>query len=234
MAAVSATFAGLMFGAQAADLGYPPVQAPVAVAPTPFNWTGWYVGVNGGGASGRQDPFNLITDRFDSLSTSTSGGLVGGTLGAQAQAGSVLLGIEADIDWAHITGSTTAIPTVGGVPVSAFPVTAQTSIDTQSTLRLRAGLPLNNWLPYLTAGVAVLDAKTNLTTPAGVPVCGGIFNGCSGASHQIGAALGGGVEYAFTRNWSAKLEYLYVTAASLDISRNNEIRAGLNYRFSGF
>ena len=116
MAAVSATFAGLTFGAQAADLGYPPVQAPVAAAPTPFNWTGWYVGVNGGGAWGRQDPFNIITDRFDSLSTSISGGLVGGTLGAQAQAGSVLLGIEADIDWAHITGSTTVTPTVGFGP----------------------------------------------------------------------------------------------------------------------
>jgi outer membrane immunogenic protein len=212
MAAVSATFAGLTFSAQAADLGY----APAAAAPTPFNWTGWYVGVNGGGAWGRQDPFNVITDRFDSLSTSISGGLVGGTIGAQAQAGSVLLGVEADIDWAHITGSTTATPTVGGVPL--VPVTASTSIDTQSTLRLRAGLPLSNWLPYLTAGVAVLDAMTNLTTPAGA-VCGGaIFNGCSGANHQIGAALGGGVEYAFTQNWSVKLEYLYVTAASLDIS----------------
>jgi opacity protein-like surface antigen len=114
VAAVSAIFAGLMFGAQAADLGFPPVQAPAAVAPTPFNWTGWYVGVNGGGAWGRQDPFNIITDRFDPLSTSISGGLVGGTLGAQAQAGSVLLGIEADIDWAHITGTTTVTPTVGG------------------------------------------------------------------------------------------------------------------------
>ena len=232
MAAVSATFAGLMFGAQAADLGYPPVYAPPTAAPTPFNWTGWYVGVNGGGAWGRQDPFNIITDRFDSFSASISGGLVGGTLGAQAQAGSVLLGIEADIDWAHITGSTTVTPTVGGVPL--VPVTASTSIDTQSTLRLRAGLPLNNWLPYLTAGVAVLEAKTNLTTPAGVAVCGGIFSGCSGSNRQIGAALGGGVEYAFTPNWSAKLEYLYVTAASLDISHNNEIRAGVNYRFTGF
>jgi hypothetical protein len=43
-----------------------------------------------------------------------------------------------------------------------------------------------------------------------------------------------GVEYAFTPNWSAKAEYLYVTAASLDISHNNEIRAGVNYRFGGF
>jgi outer membrane immunogenic protein len=80
----------------------------------------------------------------------------------------------------------------------------------------------------------VLEAKTNLATPAGVAVCGGIFNGCSGANRQIGAALGAGIEYAFTPSWSVKGEYLYVTAASLDISHNNEIRAGVNYRFGGF
>jgi outer membrane immunogenic protein len=118
LAFVAATSAALTLGtAHAADLPLPPAAAPVAAAP--FNWTGWYVGMNGGGASGRQDPFNIITDRFDSLSTSISGGLVGG---AQAQAGSVLLGIEADIDWAHITGSTTATPTVGGASGSGHGV----------------------------------------------------------------------------------------------------------------
>jgi outer membrane immunogenic protein len=232
------SFAGLGFmtalimpvAASAAEMAVK-TPSPATTTPTTFNWTGWYVGVNGGGAWGSQDPFNIITDRFDALSTSISGGLAGGTIGAQAQAGNVLVGVEADIDWAHITGSTTATPTVGGAPL--VPVTASTMIDTQSTLRVRAGVPLNYWLPYLTAGVALLDAKTDLTTPAGA-VCGGdIFKTCSGANHQIGAALGGGVEYAFTDHWSVKLEYLYVTAASLDISHDNEIRAGVNYRFTG-
>jgi outer membrane immunogenic protein len=215
--------------ASAADMAVK-APSPAPSAPTTFNWTGWYLGVNGGGAWGRQDPLNIITDRFDPLAASTSGGLVGGTIGFQAQAANVLVGVEADIDWAHITGSTTATPTVGGAPL--VPITASTRIDTQSTLRVRAGVPVDKWLPYLTAGLAVLDAKTDLTTPAGA-VCGGIFSGCSGANHQIGAALGGGVEYAFTNNWSVKLEYLYVTAASLDISHTNEIRAGVNYRFTG-
>jgi opacity protein-like surface antigen len=53
------------------------------------------------------------------------------------------------------------------------------------------------------------------------------------ANKQIGAALGAGVEYGITQNVSAKLEYLYLTAASLDISHHSEIRAGLNYRFGG-
>ena len=50
---------------------------------------------------------------------------------------------------------------------------------------------------------------------------------------QVGAVLGAGIEYGFTPNISAKLEYLYLTAASLDISHHSEIRLGLNYRFGG-
>jgi outer membrane immunogenic protein len=223
--AVIAMLAGFVASAQAADLALP-MKAPATPA---YNWSGWYVGINGGGASGRQDPFNIITDRFDSLSTSISGGMVGGTIGLQFALGNMLLGVEGDVDWARITGSTTATPTVGGVPI--VPVTAQTDIDNQGTLRLRAGVPVGNWLPYATAGVAFLGAHTSLTGPGGVAACGGIFSACSGTNHQIGVAFGGGVEYGFTPNWSVKLEYLQVTAASLEISHDNEIRAGLNYRF---
>jgi hypothetical protein len=47
-------------------------------------------------------------------------------------------------------------------------------------------------------------------------------------------ALGGGLEYSITQSLSAKLEYLYITAASLEVSRHGEeVRAGLNYRFGG-
>jgi outer membrane immunogenic protein len=218
--------------AYSADLAPAPiVRAPVA-APVPYSWTGLYVGVNGGGAWGSQDPYNIITNRFDPLSTSISGGLFGGTVGAQVQVSYVVLGLEADLDWANIKGSTSAVPTVGGVPVTALPINAETTIDWESTVRLRAGLALNNVMAYVTGGLALQEAKTTLTTPLG-PVCGGIFSGCSGTDRAIGAALGAGVEYGFTPNLSAKLEFLYVTGASLEISRTSEIRGGLNYRFTG-
>jgi hypothetical protein len=57
--------------------------------------------MDGGYAWGEQDPFNIITDRFDSLSADISGGVFGGTFGAQIQAGHVVMGLEADIDWAN-------------------------------------------------------------------------------------------------------------------------------------
>ena len=54
----------------------------------------------------------------------------------------------------------------------------------------------------------------------GGAACGAILTGCAGANKQLGAALGGGVEYGFTPNLSAKLEYLHVTAVSLDVSQS--------------
>jgi opacity protein-like surface antigen len=56
---------------------------------------------------------------------------------------------------------------------------------------------------------------------------------CTGTNRQAGLALGAGLEYGITESLSAKLEYLYTTAASLEVSRHSEIRAGLNYRFGG-
>ena len=222
---------GLAPFAMAADISVP-YKAPVAVAAPVYNWTGFYLGVNGGYAWGQQDPFNIITNRFDSLSTSLSGGVVGGTSGAQVQVSHVVLGVETDIDWANIKGSTVATPSVGGVPLGA--VNASTKIKWESTARARVGYANNNWLFYGTGGLALLGAKTDLTTASGAAVCGGILSNCSGSNRQLGAALGGGLEYGFTPNLSAKLEYLYITAASLEVSRHSEVRAGLNYRFGGF
>ena len=67
----------------AADLPQRPVASPL-LTPTPvYNWTGIYVGLNGGGGWGRQDPLNLITNRFDGNSVDFSGGVFGGTAGAR-------------------------------------------------------------------------------------------------------------------------------------------------------
>jgi len=232
----TASFAALV-SAQAADLPmaptYQPPPAPVVVRQV-YNWTGFYVGVNGGYGSGKQDPLNIITNRFDNLSTNISGGAFGGTFGAQIQAGHVVMGLEADIDWASITGSSVINPTAGGMVVSALgPFNSKTLIDWESTARVRVGYANDNWLFYGTGGLALLGAKTTLTTLGGTAVCGGVFAGCTPTSRQAGLALGAGLEYGITPELSAKLEYLYITAASLEVSSHGEIRAGLNYRFGG-
>src|ERR1039457_5959053 len=231
---VLAVFVGAVHPVTAADLPTRPAYAPAPMmSPVPvYNWTGIYVGINGGYGWGSQDPLSIITNRFDSASLGFSGGVFGGTAGAQIQSGHVVIGFEADLDWANMKGSGTFVPSIGGVSGPA--ITASTNIDWESTARVRVGYANQNWLFYGTGGMAVLGAKTNLTTAGGASCASLILiASCSGFSKQIGAALGAGVEYGITPDVSAKLEYLYITAASLDVSSHSEIRLGLNYRFGG-
>ena len=229
-AATAVLAIGLAPFAQAADLSVP-YKAPVPMAAPSYNWTGFYLGVNGGYGWGQQDPFNIITNRFDSVNVNFSGGIFGGTAGAQIQMAHVVLGLESDIDWANIKGSSTVSATGFGAPFGPF--NASTSITSVSTARARVGYAQDNWLWYATGGAAILRAKTDLTTVAGGTVCGTAGLNCSGASRRVGAALGAGVEYGFAPNWSLKAEYLYIAAAALEISHVNEFRLGVNYRFGG-
>ena len=64
----------------AADLPRAPVAAPVSV-PMIYNWTGLYVGLNGGYGWGRQDPLNLLSHQFDRADFNINGGMIGGTIG---------------------------------------------------------------------------------------------------------------------------------------------------------
>lgn len=233
----SATVASLLTAvacARAADLPMRPEYpaAAPAVVQQVYNWTGFYVGVNGGYGWGSQDPLNIITDRFDKFSHGISGGAIGGTLGAQIQAGHVVMGLEADLDWADITGTSVTTATAGGVFLGG-PFNAKSNIDWESTVRARVGYANDNWLFYGTGGLALLGAKTTLTTAGGAAVCGAVFANCTPTNRQAGLALGAGIEYGLTPALSAKLEYLYIAAASLEVSTYSEIRAGLNYRFGG-
>jgi outer membrane immunogenic protein len=208
----------------------PPMLSPVPI----YNWTGFYVGVNGGYGWGSQNPLALLPGAFISSQSSynINGGLFGGTVGAQIQSGHVVLGLEGDADWAGIKGTST-VPTF----VGALPVTLRLSSQTTGfgTLRTRFGYAADNWLFYGTGGIAVLNASVKGASIAGVP-CGsvGILPNCESSSLRPGIAAGLGVEYGFTQNWSAKVEYLWAGAVSGASTQSvNTIRAGLNYRFGG-
>jgi outer membrane immunogenic protein len=187
-----------------------PAKAPFYVPPA-WTWTGFYIGVNGGGGWGRSDfsaPF--ATGSFD-----TSGWLVGGTLGYNYQMGPAVLGIEGDIDYSDIRGSA---PCAGA--------TCETRNNWLSTVRGRLGYSFGQFMPYVTGGLAVGDIKSSI---AGIG---------SATETKAGWTVGGGVEAHISGPWTAKLEYLYVdlgrggTVLGSD-SRftTNIVRAGLNYKF---
>lgn len=82
IATATALFATFI-SARAADLPMGPAPEYKAPVPYVYNWTGFYIGVNGGWGGGQQEPFNIFTDRFDAFTAPLSGWMFGGTAGAQ-------------------------------------------------------------------------------------------------------------------------------------------------------
>jgi len=205
--------------AMAADLPRQmPAKAP-AYVPVAYNWTGFYLGINGGYGWGRSS-----WDGFGSGNFNTSGGLIGGTIGYNWQgAGSPwVFGLEGDVDWASIRGSFANAACPGG---------CETKSSWLATVRGRAGYAFDRVLPYITGGLAVGDIQANRPGFAGM------------SDTRAGWTVGAGIEAAIVDRWTAKVEYLYTdlgssscSAASCGINtnvsaRNNLLRAGLNYRF---
>ena len=212
---------------QAADLGprgpiYKGVPAPTYMA---FDWSGFYIGINGGYGFGKSH------HNFDAVGTTTgdynvTGALAGGTVGYNWQMGSYVFGGEADFDWSNIKGSAPC-------PNPAF--TCGTENNWLGTARGRLGYAFNRWLPYFTGGAAFGSVKATISPSAGFP---------GATSTRIGWVVGGGLEYAAWNYWSVKLEYNYVDLGSFNcgagctgtgvdnVSFNTHIvRAGINYRF---
>jgi outer membrane immunogenic protein len=228
LASVGSVLLSVLSPVFAADL--PPI--PVKGAPAPYiapyyNWTGFYVGINGGYGWGTS------SHTFPTAGTTTgnfgvSGLLVGGTLGYNWQFGAFVFGLEGDMDWSNIKGST-ACPGAG--------FTCETRNNWLGTGRGRIGYAFDRWLPYFTAGGAYGDIKATVIGPVVTT---------SESASRFGWTIGGGVEAAVFGNWTAKVEYLYVDLGSFDCSaagcqtgggvdtvtfKTNIVRAGLNYRF---
>lgn len=197
-----------------------------------MNWTGFYVGVNGGYGWG-----DAITATIDdpvkrksfSRTSSNPGGFVGGgQLGYNWQTGYWVFGFEADIQYADLGG--------------AIEWTTYNNLNLKNgdgqyfgTIRARLGYAIERSLFYATGGFAY----------------GGLLdNSLSGKStSNQGFALGGGFEYAFTENWTGRIEGLYVNleskAKSAAVTVNGAVynvstsptdgaglfRAGVNYKF---
>jgi outer membrane immunogenic protein len=195
-----------------------PAKAP-AYVPAGYNWTGFYVGINGGYGWGRS--------RWSGFGTSTdpSGGMAGLTGGYNWQAlGSPwVFGLEGDIDWSDLRGSFTN---------AACPSGCETRNNWLGTVRGRVGYAFDRVMPYVTGGLAVGDIEANQGGFAGVH------------DTKAGWTAGGGIEAALgATKWTAKIEYLHVDLGNADCGgtacsvptrvgfHSDLVRAGLNLRF---
>jgi len=161
-----------------------PAKAPMVTPAPVYNWTGFYVGIDGGYGWGRHDRLN---DTGFANSYDSKGGLFGGHAGYNRQFGQWILGIEGDAHWTNIKGDDGA---VGGT-------LDQTTTRFLGSIRGRGGIAWNQFLLFGTGGWSF--ANLNHFNPAGVPT--------DNSANRNGPTAGGGVQWAFNQNWSIGAEY---------------------------
>ncbi|MBF9234339.1 outer membrane protein [Microvirga alba] len=232
---------GFAGAAAAADL---PVRAapPAPIIVPLFTWTGFYVGVNAGGAWNSNSNHGVFVPGvgFVEGNNNNNGGFTGGgQIGYNYQVGSFVIGAETDIQYADIGRSRNNDFLFLNPALVGFR-NNNNSGNYFGTVRARAGVAFDRTLVYLTGGFAYGDV-------------GGGDRFFGGSSSNGGWTVGGGVEYAFTNNITARLEGLYVNlernknndffalglvnTVGLTNNKNNEfgvVRAGLNYKFNTF
>jgi outer membrane immunogenic protein len=228
--------------ASAADLPAPYTKAPPPIIAI-YDWSGFYIGINGGGATSH-NCWGLNNDGITGTGVlspaagegchDATGGLVGGQIGYRWQSTNWVFGVEAQGDWADLFGSNTSLFYGPGFE-------NQTSTDAIGLFTGQVGYAWNNVLLYVKGGAAVTDNKYN-------GVIGGVVLDQVNDT-RWGGAVGAGLEVGFAPNWSVGAEYdhLFMDNPNLNFnfvgggfSRSDNIRQDvdmatvrLNYRFGG-
>jgi outer membrane immunogenic protein len=206
----------------AADL---PARAPVytkapVVAPV-YNWSGFYIGLNAGGASSH-NCWDLTANFLQGAVPPTSvgchdatGALVGGQIGYRWQMTNWVFGLEAQGDWANLKGSN--ISTLG--TFAGQPFLNQTKIDSLGLFTGQIGYAWNNVLLYAKGGAAV--THDNYAGISQIAVVALPANAAFDQAHDTrwGGAIGTGLEFRFAPNWSIAVEYdhLFMGSSSANL-----------------
>jgi outer membrane immunogenic protein len=229
-------------GAQAADLAARPyTKAPPPMIAPIYDWSGFYIGINGGGGSSHKC-WDLLNDTLGPVIPAAAegchnatGGTVGGQIGYRWQASAWVFGLEAQGNWAGFKGS--------NINVSSATTLDQSRINAFGLFTGQVGYAWNNVLLYVKGGAAVTSDKfETFDIPTGL-------QNDSAKQTRWGAAVGAGLEYGFAPNWSVAFEYDHMFMGSRDVdfytlagfyNTTDHIRqdvdlftARINYRFGG-
>jgi len=235
--------AGLAFAALiaspafAADLAF---RAPSLVLASAPNWTGFYIGANGGygwsHSSTTADPFQSFAVPAAAVPAfgvgqQLAGALAGLQLGYNYQMANWVLGVEGDFDGAGLNNSSQAFapdPLLGGGGTATDSFMAHEDVRWLATARGRLGYVWGPSMLYVTGGGAWENVKDNylLTTDTGA----GTFAEAAGASittTRSGWVAGGGFEWMINPRWIARLEYLYYGFNNSNSSASISIPCGV-------
>jgi outer membrane immunogenic protein len=230
----------LASAASAADMAVPSsgpyVAPPPAVARPFYDWTGVYVGANGGWAQTHAcwDQVLAGVVVVDGCHD-VSGGMLGGQIGFRQQVGFWVWGVEAQGDWVDINGSRTSVINPA--------VLETTKVQGLGLFTAQGGYTWGPALLYFKGGAAVTRSRFDASA-------GGANLGTLNVTRG-GGVVGVGFEYEFFKNWSAGVEYdhLFMGKATSTFAGVNPILPGannqisqdvdmvtlrINYRFAGY
>ena len=199
--------------ALAADL--PSRRASPVFVPAPvFSWTGFYIGGQVGYGFGRDsaaiDARAIGAPALFAYGGSSSGVVGGGHVGynyalgnnAILGASGLVVGLEGDVDGSD-TRANGDLGVALGTPAGLL--TGRVKTDIQGSARGRLGIAVDRLLVYATGGAAFGDFNSSYTLNLPPIAAGSLY-----FDHvRVGYTVGGGVEYAVTRNWSLRAEYRY-------------------------
>jgi outer membrane immunogenic protein len=229
---------GVASPALAADLPARTYKAPPPAIVAMYDWSGFYIGANGGWGTSRKcwDFAGTATARLVANigegCHDADGGTAGGQIGYNWQAGGWVFGLEAQGNWADFQGSNVS---------AAFPAfTNRSKIEAFGLFTGRVGYAWNNALLYVRGGGAVASDKYDYFTTVG-----GLGVGTASET-RWGATVGAGLEYGFTPNWSVAVQYDHLFLGSRDIGFASPtltvdrikqdadvVTARINYRWGG-
>ncbi len=190
--------------ALAADLPAKVYTKAPAVIPPIYNWSGFYVGINGGGGSARDcwtlnSLAGIAVPAVAEGCHNATGGMVGGQIGYRWQSANWVFGVEAQGDWTDFKGSN-ASNLLAGTAFAGL-LTNQTKVDALGLFTGQVGYAWNNVLWYVKGGAAVTDNKYNgLFTPTGFVID-------TASTTRWGGTVGTGIEIGFAPGWSVAFEY---------------------------
>jgi len=221
-----------------------------------YKWTGFYVGLNAGYGFGGDNNYSLSP-----VSTNWTAAVVGGGVAEPSfKPHGFVGGIQAGADWrfsnVFLIGleSDIQISDIGdknrGIADGLYSVPGETKIQQDlkwfGTTRLRFGvLPMERLLAYATGGLAYGKVKSS----ASVSFIDGELYAGSKSKVETGYVIGGGLEFAFTKNIFMRREYLYYDLGRRGVplltisggipqesngsftTRGNIMRMGVNYKF---
>jgi outer membrane immunogenic protein len=217
-------------GATAATAADMATKAPLPAPGPIYNWTGLYIGINGGGGQSH-DCWNMNGALLFGFSPAVAegcnggtGAVVGGQIGYRYQVNNFVFGIEGQGDWANMSGSnaSTAFSGLTLPPTVALSLTNTSKVDAIGMFTGQVGYSFGQLLWYVKGGAAVTDNKYNgalslSVTPVGAVAAAPTFSLAatdSASSVRFGETVGTGLEYMIAPGWSIGAEYNHLFMGS--------------------